>query len=627
MDTLTKRRFPLEYELLKRLYDQAFQTFLYTLLAFVLFLTLLAQSVPLWQRYTLAAVALGWGLFRVFLAKRFKTQEVTTVEALEKWRFLFGLGLKVSTLLWAIAISLFCPHDSIPQLTAYLLIFGGLTSAGTMALVTSLSNVLWHLNILCLVLSYELSVQTFREDVSSTLLINFLIFIYVVTMISAALKYRASVVEQISLRLENEALVKRLRGEKQQAVTENLEKSVFLATMSHEIRTPLNGLIGMIQIMKEELIEAPHSHNLDTMYSSALALMRILNDILDYSKIEVGKLELEHIRFDWVKLIHEVCQLMKPNMVAKNLDFQLHLENQGAEHLIGDPVRLRQILTNLLSNSIKFTENGSIEVAVKCIKTAHNQCQLKLDIIDTGAGIPEKAFSRIFSKFSQADQSINRKFGGTGLGLAISQRLAQMMKTEIRFTSKEGQGSHFYLSPCFEIARSHKHDDNEPSSPAAISSAKQMKSFSGRALLVDDDAICRKVGFHLLHKVGLQCEVAADGYAALQKIEAEPWDLVFMDYRMPGMDGLETTRRILSRSDALASKPYLIACTANVAVDDRLQCMEAGMEDFIAKPIILNELLAVLERWEKNRDPKGCGQAEIPVAVRGNTVGSTSNSG
>jgi len=601
MDMPNKRSFSLELELVKRLYDQAIPTFFYAVLSVTTYLTVLADTIPYWQQWTFGCTAIGWNFYRVILYRRFIKQPIHTEQDLRKWSSLFNLGLKVSSGIWAVATLLFCPSGSIPEITAYLLIFAATTSAGTMALATSISNVIWHISLISTALAIQLSIRIYQENPGSMILFIILILIYLVAIIAAAARYRSSVIEQITLRLENEKLVNRLRGEKQQAESENRAKSVFLATMSHEIRTPLNGLLGMIQVMREEPLDASQNNHLETMYNSAMMLLKVLNDVLDYSKIEVGKLELEHSRFNWVQLVNEVFQLMKPNADAKGIDFDIKTTNEGSECLMGDPFRLKQILTNLLSNSIKFTEAGSVRLEFHCFPPENNRCKLQIDVYDTGSGIPKKAYSKLFSRFTQADVSINRKHGGTGLGLAISQKLAHLMGTEIGFNSEVNVGSHFYLSPVFDLTPEPSDCTGKINGAHFENRIRNQRVFDGKALIVDDDAVCRKVGFHLLKKIGFECEVVEDGESALQKIKSDSWDIVFMDYRMPNMDGPETTRRIRSYCKGSSNQPYLIACTANTSLDDRLRCLEAGMDDFMTKPIMMTELQEILDRWTANR--------------------------
>jgi signal transduction histidine kinase len=325
-------------------------------------------------------------------------------------------------------------------------------TGGTFTLASCMICVVFHATSL----TFALITQTVNSwgDQGFTLysIMFFYGFVLLYVLISAAHRHRQSLIRQIQLSIDNQALITELESAKSKAESESRAKSSFLATMSHEIRTPLNGLMGMLQILRDDLKDASHAESLETMDRSANILLKLLNDTLDYSKIEVGKLELEEVNFNWVELIKEISGLMRSSAIAKGLAFETEITGTEVKMLRGDSNRLNQIIGNLLSNAIKFTENGRVTLRVSgSMSNSSGQYQLKIEVQDTGVGIKNDALDRIFDRFSQADSSTTRKFGGTGLGLAISRKLANLMGSDISCSSTYGKGSTFVLSPIFSI--------------------------------------------------------------------------------------------------------------------------------------------------------------------------------
>ncbi len=552
-------------------------------------------------------ILLSWlGLFfvvaiwRVRLSLRFDRSPPATLEEVRYWRRRFAIGLRASVAGWALAATLFFPTNSGIHLVIYMLSMSGVTAGGAFSLAANRSNVRWHVIGITAAVAAQLSFNAIGADWGFVVMVNLMVIMYAGFLLSSAARYRTSMVERIRLQFENEALIQRLTTEKDRAENANHAKSTFLATMSHEIRTPLNGLIGLLQVFEDANLSGAQRSYLATMERSAGSLLQILNEILDYSKVETGKLELERLRFDWVDLAEDVARLMRSNADAKGLRFEMDIAAGEPRQVVGDPMRLRQIISNLLSNSIKFTKSGCVRFAVAGASDAAGDFRINIEVSDTGIGIPEAARQTIFSRFSQADSSMSRRYGGTGLGLAISQRLAELMDTRIEVESVEGAGSRFWLSPKLDAQGE---DDRDLPSAHDLTRSRNtpLPSFQGRVLLVDDHGISRGVGALLLKKLGLACHLAESGAQAIETVMLRPWDIVFMDCQMPEMDGMEATRRIRECSNLPGGQPYIVACTANASAEDRRLCLAAGMDDFVSKPVKLEELAGALERWTQRR--------------------------
>ncbi len=409
--------------------------------------------------------------------------------------------------------------------------------------------------------------------------------------------------EELKARVQLHISLKRTFDEltrtKKEAIAATEAKALFLANMSHEIRTPMNGIVGMVDILKQTDLTPVQDEYLSIIESSGENLLTIINDILDYSKIEAGGIELEHIPFKLNFELNSVVNMLKIMADKKGLFLKLDIDEMTPDVLVGDPVRLKQIIINLVNNAIKFTEKGGVSISVEPQKlNGKNAVIIQFKISDTGIGISEEGKNRLFQSFSQVDKSTTRKFGGTGLGLAISKSLSEMMGGEIGVESVVGKGSTFWFTASFEMTSEEKFlesiQKNFYQNDSENSFVKHLY-----ILLAEDNKINQKVASVILNKMGHTLDIVNNGKEALERFEQNIYDLIFMDIQMPEMDGMEATKLIreFENRENRTKKIPIIAMTANTMEGDREKYLQIGMNDYVSKPFKSEELISIFNNY------------------------------
>lgn len=380
---------------------------------------------------------------------------------------------------------------------------------------------------------------------------------------------------------------KTLHYEAELAEHANQAKSEFLSRMSHEIRTPMNAVVGITEIMLRDNLTAQQREYMEVLHHSSLALLDIINDILDFSKIEAGKMELVEAAYSTKVLFHDLQMILKNRAEQKHIELLFEIDDKLPEYLYGDELRIRQCIINLVNNSIKFTDKGSVMLLVKVEDSSENTVRVRIEVQDTGMGIKPEDLEKLFGAFEQLDTQKNHTKEGTGLGLSITQRLVELLGGQIKVESTYGQGSTFY----FTI--------NQQISSEKASVKRKLTSFiapEAKVLIVDDNEINLEVATGLLGPMKMQLTIAKSGVEALEKIQNQHFDIIFMDQMMPVMDGTEAARRIRALPEPLCRIP-VIALTASVTQRSKKMVLEAGMNDYVSKPIDMDIMKETLQKW------------------------------
>jgi len=407
-------------------------------------------------------------------------------------------------------------------------------------------------------------------------------------------KFCVTIIKEITIRKKRENELKKAL---QEAESSKIVKEKFLANMSHEMRTPLNGILGMTQLLEGKDLDEENADYVEEIKLSAENLLAIVNDILEFNFLKSTHFKLENRKFNIRKLLRQVVDNIRNQTEEKGLDLELVISENVPEYLVGDSVRLSQIVMNILSNSIKFTKEGEIAIIVTNRDTENGKIPIELKIKDTGIGIPESMINNIFESFSQSSKSTSYKFGGTGLGLSLVKQLVGYMDGKIDVESTEGVGTSVSLRIPFYLPE--KAVDFKTLKSSETDSKKE--SFSGhKILIVDDYTVNRRIVKGMLKKLGVDADEAEDGSTALEMVDQNVYSAIFMDVHMPGMGGLEATRRIREHDDESKRNVPIIAITASVLDRDIKECKQAGMDGFIAKPFTYDELYSSFKEFIKN---------------------------
>ena len=420
---------------------------------------------------------------------------------------------------------------------------------------------------------------------------------------------------QERLELAIQERTRELAEETLRAERANRAKSEFLANMSHEIRTPMNGVLGMTRLLLGSTLTPTQREWADAAMFSAESLLTVINDILDFEKIEAGKMSVYREPFHLHRTAHDCVRLLRPKAEQKSLRIYIRYPDDAPRMVLGDATRVRQVLLNYLSNAVKFTDRG--EVGVR-FEYQPSNAMWRISVTDTGVGISEDKQKLLFNKFVQADSSTARRFGGTGLGLAISRQLTELMGGSVGLESMPGHGSTFWVLLPMAPA-----GEELPEADARSNPLRRPEGQQRLVLLADDNRINQKLAQYMLHSLGCEVDVVGTGAEALQKWEQRPYRAIFMDCQMPDLDGYETTRRIRGAGGRGATIP-IIALTAHSMVGDRERCLDAGMSDYISKPLTEQDLRRVLDHLP----PDACSSQRVsrcaaPVASTATRSGSS----
>lgn len=535
-------------------------------------------------------------LFLFFVGNYFRVRT-----AFPQWaRFLRGVSLAyVPVALWVLGdlIRGGLPTSSWPILAVNLTNLITCTALAVHAVLRGAAGAGWFLvaQVPLTISGLLMAVQFVVDDAGDSitrllpfqtgLLLNIVLFLVALAIRYRGLQAELAVQAAASRRAEQRAM------EEQAA---NRAKSEFLATISHEIRSPMNAVLGFTALLKGTELTPEQRDHVNTIAQGSESLIALIDDVLDFSKIEAGHVTLDPQPVSVESIVTDVCRLFEPAARAKSVHLGWSFAPDVPPVVLVDPLRLRQILVNLVGNAVKFTAEGSVMVMVSTVPApggVRARCRLRLAVRDTGIGIAPEAQARLFRRFSQAEASTARRYGGSGLGLAITRRLAELMDGTVTLQSVPGEGSEFAAEIFVEVV-----DPAVLASPASAPGPKPAVSPSLRVLVAEDDHRNRQLAIRMLEKDGHRTDSAADGHEAVARCAAGKFDVILMDVEMPELDGFGATREIRAQEASGGHRPYIIAVTAHARPEDRDRCLAAGMDDYLSKPISRAELRAAMLR-------------------------------
>jgi two-component system, sensor histidine kinase len=530
---------------------------------------------------TIGVLSIG----RLFLHRRF-LEKNRALEEHPYWTQAFRMGALATALLWGFASWVFLEVDNAVLRSFVIFVVTGLSAGAS----RSLAPIPFCFTPYAVLMLAPIIIRYSIAPTDGGWALALLTVVYVVFLVVSAQSQRSELARMHRSLIENEALLADLRDAKLRAEDANKAKGDFLSSISHEIHTPMHGVLGMLQLLEQSDLSAEQRVEVDVAMGAANALHALLKDVLDFSQIEGGRLEIARVPFSLHETIREMSAFLTATVEAKAgsaMQCSLPSTDQLPQFVIGDAGRLKQVLGSLLTNAVKFTENGRIEFSTTVVVSQPELTVVRFGVRDSGPGMSEELLARAFEKFTMGNASMTRRHGGIGLGLAIAQQLVWRMGGEIRVQSRPGEGSHFWFEVPFPRAQV------EAEEAVSLHAPTPPSRLEGKVLVVEDDRASRQVVEFMLRRWSVTVRTVETGEDAIREIKEWQPAVVLMDVRLPGIDGLAATRRIRE----LALRVAIVALTANTSPQDRTDCLEAGMDGFLTKPVQAPDLHRCLKRW------------------------------